>query len=144
MNYTIEQLLLMVKEEAQKEKIDKISNAKDVYAATVDYWDKEQEHFIAIALDGASKIIAKEVMHLGTSNQTIVHPRDTLRFCLKHNAVGFIVVHNHPSGTKEPSKADTKVTQRLKEAGKLIGIQLLDHVIVTTSGYYSFSDEELL
>jgi len=144
MNYSFEQLLLMVKEEAKKIEINKISDAKDVYAAMVDYWGKEQEHFITIALDGASNIIAKEETHKGTLNQSLVHLRDIFRFCLKHNAAGFIVVHNHPSGTKEPSRADTQITQRIKEAGKLIGIELLDHVIVTTGGYYSFSDEDML
>ena len=97
-----------------------------------------------ITLDGASKVIEKRVIHIGTLNQSLVHPREVFRPAILDNAAGIIIAHNHPSGTLEASRADLQITQRLKEVSKLVGIELLDHVIVSKEGYCSFSDEGCL
>jgi len=142
--YSMTQLLLMVREEAQRLDIKRITSAQDVYSLLQDYSAKDREHFITISLDGRSKVIEKRVIHVGTLNQSLVHPREVFRPAILDNAAGIIIAHNHPSGTLEASRADIQITQRLKEVAKLVGIELLDHVIISKEGYYSFSDEGLL
>ena len=135
------QLLLMVKEEAQRSTIDRITSAQDVYSLLHEYSTADREHFLLVTLDGASKVINKRVIHIGTINQSLVHPREVFRPAILDNAVGVIIAHNHPSGTLEASRADISITQRLKEVSKLVGIDLLDHVIIAKGGYYSFSED---
>ncbi len=142
--YSMTELLQMVQEESHRQSIDRITSASDVYSLLADYSTKEQEHFLLITLDGASKVIEKRVIFIGTLNQSLVHPREIFRPAILDNSAGIIVAHNHPSGTLEASRADVQVTQRLKEVSKLVGIELLDHVIISKKGYYSFSDEGLL
>ena len=143
-DYSMEELLQMVQEKATEYNVDRITSASDVYAALAEYSTKEQEHFMLITLDGASKIIEKRVIFIGTLNQSLVHPREVFRPAILDNSAGIIIAHNHPSGTLEASRADIQITQRLKEVAKLVGIELLDHVIISKNGYYSFSDEGLL
>ena len=102
------------------------------------------ENFVIITLDGGSKVIRAEMVYRGTLNQSLVHPRDIFRIAIEDNSAGIIIAHNHPSGTLSASRSDIQITSRLKEASKIIGIELLDHVIVTSDGYYSLSDEGLL
>ncbi len=142
--YTLTELLLMVQEEVHKSYPDRITSASDVYRVLHKYATKDQEHFLLLTLDGASKIIEKRVIFIGTLNQSLVHPREIFRPAIHDNAAGVIISHNHPSGTLEASRADVQITQRLKEVAKLVGIELLDHVIISSNGYYSFSDEGLL
>ena len=142
--YSMKELLLMVEEKAKEMKIKKIKNAEEVYALLHEYADKEQEHFLLITLDAANKMIDHTVVFMGTLNQSLVHPRDIFRKALHDNAAGIIIAHNHPSGTLEPSRADIQITQRLKEAAQLVGIELLDHVILAKNGYYSFVDEGMI
>jgi len=131
----------MVKEEAQRSTIDRITSAQDVYSLLHEYSTADREHFLLVTLDGASKVINKRVIHIGTINQSLVHPREVFRPAILDNAVGVIIAHNHPSGTLEASRADISITQRLKEVSKLVGIDLLDHVIIAKGGYYSFSED---
>ena len=142
--YSMTQLLLMVKEEAQRQNIERITSAQDVYTLLHAYGTQEKEHFLLLTLDGASHIIEQRVIHIGTLNQSLVHPREIFRPAIQDNSAGIIIAHNHPSGTLEASRADIQITQRLKEVSKLVGIELLDHVILASAGYYSFSDEGLL
>ena len=123
---------------------NKITSSQDVYDLLLEYHDKEQEHFILITLDGASRVIQERVISLGTINQTLVHPREVFRNAICDNAAGIIVAHNHPSGQLEASLEDREVTKRLKEVGTLIGIELLDHVIFTVGGHISLRDEGML
>lgn len=122
----------------------KISEAKDVYELLCDYAVKKQEYFIALTLDGASHLIEKRIISIGTLNQSLVHPREVFADAVTDRAAGIIVAHNHPGGQLAPSREDERVTQRLKEAGRLLGIELLDHVIVAKGGYYSFQEEGML
>jgi len=122
----------------------RITDAKDVYEELKSFSSKSQEHFLTITLDGASHIINTRTVFIGTLNQSLVHPREVFTDAIADRAAGIIIAHNHPSGTLEASRADVAITQRLKEVSKLVGIELLDHVILSKHGYYSFSDEGLL
>jgi DNA repair protein RadC len=122
----------------------RITSAKEVYEELKEFSIKNQEHFLSITLDGASHIINTRTVFIGTLNQSMVHPREVFADAIADRAAGIIIAHNHPSGTLEASRADIQITQRLKEVSKLVGIELLDHVILSKHGYYSFSDEGLL
>ncbi len=143
-NYTMTELLQMVREKAHEYNIQRITSASDVFSLLQEYSTEDREHFITITLDGQSKVIEKRVIHIGTLNQSLVHPREVFRPAILDSAAGIIIAHNHPSGTLEASRADVRITQRLKEVAKLVGIELLDHVIISKEGFYSFSDEGLL
>ena len=102
-----------------------------------DIRDKKQEYFVCLTLDGANRLIAKRVVTIGTLTASLVHPREVFADAIADRAASIIVVHNHPSGSLEASQADKNVTSRLAEAGKLLGITLNDHLIVTAQGYKS-------
>ncbi|HIP18247.1 MAG TPA: JAB domain-containing protein [Sulfurovum sp.] len=122
----------------------RITSAGEVYEELKEFSIKKQEHFLSITLDGASHIINTRTVFIGTLNQSMVHPREVFTDAIADRAAGIIIAHNHPSGTLEASRADVQITQRLKEVSKLVGIELLDHVILAKDGFYSFSDEGLL
>ena len=121
-----------------------ITNASSAYAYLQEYHHLDREHFIAITLDGSSRVINTHIISIGTLNQSLVHPREVFYPAIKDKAAAIIIAHNHPSGQLFPSRADKQVTTRLKDAGKLIGIEIIDHIILTPDGYYSFQDEGLL
>lgn len=122
----------------------KISSSSDVYDELKEYHNKKQEYFLAIYLDGANRILLTTVITIGILNQSLVHPREVFAPAIEHRCASIIVAHNHPSGQLEPSSADITITKRLKESGRLLGIELLDHLIFTRDGYYSFNEEGLL
>jgi len=122
----------------------KITSADDVYRELQEYSNKRQEYFLAITLDGASHIIQKRIISIGTLNQSLVHPREVFSDAIADRAAGIIIAHNHPSGQLTPSIEDKRVTKRLKEVGSIMGIELLDHVILSSDGYFSFREEALL
>ncbi len=121
-----------------------ITNANRAYEHLHEYHHLDREHFIAITLDGASRVIGTHTISIGTLNQSLVHPREVFYPAIKDKAAAIIIAHNHPSGQLFPSRADKQVTTRLKDAGKLIGINIVDHIILTPDGYYSFQDEGVL
>ena len=104
--------------------------------------DRPQEVFSAILLDAQNKATGIVEVSVGTLNCSLVHPREVFRAAILQNANAIIIGHNHPSGDCTPSREDDSVTERLREAGKLIGINVLDHVIVTDhpSDYFSYSE----
>ena len=118
-----------------------ITNAATVYDYLREYRHKDKEHFLALTLDGASRVIDTHIISIGTLNQSMVHPREVFYPAIQDRAAAIIIAHNHPSGECSPSLADKKVTVRLKEVGKLVGIDVIDHIILTREGYYSFQDE---
>ncbi|HHH20235.1 MAG TPA: DNA repair protein RadC [Campylobacterales bacterium] len=122
----------------------KITSAEEIYQELKAFSTKQQEYFLTITLDGASHIINTRTVFIGTLNQTLVHPREVFADAIADRAAGIIIAHNHPSGTLRPSRADMQITDRLSEVSKLVGIELLDHVIIAKGGFYSFSDEGLL
>ncbi|MDW7661977.1 MAG: DNA repair protein RadC [Bacillota bacterium] len=106
--------------------------------------DLKVEKFISVLLNTKNEIINWEVVSIGSLNASIVHPREVFNRAIKRSAASILVVHNHPSGHVNPSKEDIHVTKRLFEAGNLIGIPLVDHIIIGKSGYYSFKEENQL
>ncbi len=86
----------------------------------------------------------KETISIGTLNANLVHPREVFEPALKYSAADIIVAHNHPSGDPKLSEEDLEITKRLADDGKIMGIELLDHVIIATNSYFSFKDEKLL
>ena len=96
---------------------------------------KQQEYFVCLTLDGANRLIAKRIISIGTLTSSLVHPREVFSDAITDRAASIIVAHNHPSGNLQPSGADRAVTERLREAGELLGIALLDHLIITKDSF---------
>lgn len=103
--------------------------------------DKKQEYFLSLTLYGASNLIQKRTVFIGTLNHSIVHPREIFADAITDRAAGIIFVHNHPTCNAEPSEQDIKITQRLVEVGKIVGIEVIDHIIISRNGYFSFQVE---
>lgn len=100
-----------------------------------DIRDKKQEYFVCLTLDGANRLIAKRTITIGTLTSSLVHPREVFADAITDRAASIIVAHNHPSGNLEISQDDKDVTERLTESGDLLGIKLIDHIVVTKSGF---------
>ena len=122
----------------------KITVAEDVLPLVADIAAKPQEHFVCISLNGASEVIEKRVVSMGLLDQTPVHPREVFADVIADRAAAVIFVHNHPNGDPQPSEADRRTHDRLTEAAKILGLRVLDHVIVTKKGYYSFQESGLV
>jgi len=103
--------------------------------------DKDREHFIVVSLDTKNQPVSINVCHIGSLNASIVHPREVMKSAILSNAASIIVGHNHPSGKAEPSQEDIEVTKRLVEAGKIIGIEVLDHIIVGDGMFTSLKEK---
>ncbi len=122
----------------------KITSSKDVYEELKDYGDKKQEYFLAVYLDGANHICDVKVITIGILNKSLVHPREVFAFAIENRCASVIVAHNHPSAVLEPSEGDIEVTKRLKKSGEILGIELLDHIILSKNGYFSFNENAML
>jgi DNA repair protein RadC len=103
-----------------------------------------KEHFLIASFDVRNRLIACDLLTIGILNASLVHPRETFIPALRHHASFVVVGHNHPSGDLAPSEEDLTVTTRLEAAGKILGIELFDHVIVGQEGYVSFREQHLL
>ena len=114
--------------------IDSPEKAAEQFA---DIRDKKQEYFVCLTLDGANRLIAKRVISIGTLTASLVHPREVFAEAITDRAASIIVAHNHPSGNLEPSIADKEVTERLRQAGEILGIEVLDHLILGGEGFRS-------
>lgn len=121
-----------------------LNQVHDVLPLVEDIRHKKQEYFLTITVDGAKNLIAKRIIFIGTLNQSMVHPREVFADAISDRAAGIIFIHNHPSGQCEPSEEDLQTTQKLIEAAKLLGIEVLDHIIVGQKGHYSFVEEGVL
>ena len=104
----------------------------------------EQEHFVAITLNGAGEVINTRVITIGLLNHSLVHPRETFRGAILDNAASIIIAHNHPSGSLEPSPQDKMITHQLVNAGDIIGIQVLDHIIITKGNFFSMKEHGMM
>ncbi|MDR1184598.1 MAG: DNA repair protein RadC [Coriobacteriales bacterium] len=114
-----------------------IANTDDAIAQLGNIRDKKQEHFAVLTLDGANRLISNTVVFQGTLDQSLVHPREIFAKAIEDRAASIIVAHNHPSGSVEPSADDREITSKLKEAGRLLGIKVLEHIIVSKTAYRS-------
>ena len=101
---------------------------------------EEQENFRVLLLDGKNRLIRDVLVSVGSLSASIVHPREVFSPAVRERAAGVILAHNHPSGDPEPSRDDIELTGRLREAGTILGIAVIDHVIVGRESYYSFVD----
>jgi DNA repair protein RadC len=126
----------------------KISSSKDIYGLLKQIWDENkmemQEQFKVILLNRGNRVIGVYQASTGGICGTVADPRLILAAAIKSLAVAVVLSHNHPSGNLKPSRADEELTRKIKEAARYHDVQVLDHVIVTTEGYYSFADEGLL
>lgn len=116
-----------------------IDSPEKAVAQLGDIRDKKQEYFVCLTLDGANRLIAKRTITIGTLTASLVHPREVFAEAITDRAAGIIVAHNHPSGGLEPSQADKDSTKRLREAGGILGISFIDHIIVTSKEYRSIA-----
>ena len=121
-----------------------ISDAKDAVAQLSDMRDLKKEHLVALYLNAKNQLVHKETISMGTLNANLVHPREVFEPALKYTAAQIIATHNHPSGDPKPSEDDLEVTKRLTEAGKMMGIEVMDHVIISKNSYFSFKEEKIL
>ena len=104
--------------------------------------DNSREHFVALYLDGQHQVAAYSIVSIGTANQAPVSPREVFQRAVLTGAISIVVAHNHPSESTVPSHEDRAVTTRLREAGELLGIKVLDHLIVTNSAFLSMKDDD--
>ncbi len=114
-----------------------IRGAGDIAALFADLRDAEQEHFDCLTLDGSHCVIARHSLTVGLVNQALVHPREAFRRALEDNAVAVAFAHNHPGGSLEPSPQDRQATLRLIQAGEILGVRVIDHLLVTSRGWRS-------
>jgi len=105
---------------------------------------KKQEYFICITLNGGNRLLSKRIVTIGLLDQALVHPREVFAEAIRERAAKVIVAHNHPAGDNAPSREDVKVTENLAQAADILGIEFLDHVIITETGYFSFREEGFL
>jgi DNA repair protein RadC len=122
----------------------KIQKPEDILQIVNSYREKPQEHFICISLSGAGEVIQSRVVTIGTLNHSLVHPREVFAGAITDRAASVICVHNHPSGSLEASPQDVAITRQLQEAGAILGIQLLDHIIITRAGFSSLKEKGLV
>lgn len=117
---------------------------EDVWKELKDIRDNKKEHFIIFYLDSRNQEIKREIISVGSLNASLVHPREVFEPAVKNLAAQIVLAHNHPSGDPEPSEEDLEINKRLVEAGKILGIEVIDHIIVTQNSYFSFKEKELL
>jgi DNA repair protein RadC len=128
--------------EKKKEKITQSADIAGFLRAKLEY--RKQEVFAVVFLNRGNKVTHLEIISEGGMTGTVADPRVILKKALEHNATSLILCHNHPSGNTRPSKSDEALTQKIKQAASLLDIQLMDHIIVSSEGYFSFADEGLL
>ncbi len=121
-----------------------ILKAEDVWNFCSDIRGMQREHFVAFYLDTQNNLIERQTISIGTLNSSLVHPREVFEPALLFHSASIIIAHNHPSGELEPSAEDMEVTRRLIDAGRIIGIDILDHIILSKNGYLSFQQKNLL
>lgn len=106
--------------------------------------DLKKERFLVLLLDGKNRVIREVEISVGSLNQSLVHPREVFNPAVRESAAAIILVHNHPTGDPTPSREDIEITRRLKEAGELMGIRILDHVIIGINQFVSLVDKGLM
>jgi len=122
----------------------KITTPSDVYSWLRPYCDKKQEHFIVFTINGGNEILSRRVVTVGLLNSSQIHPREVFADAISDRAASVILAHNHPSGNSEPSVEDIRVTKKLKSAGEILGVTILDHLVFSETGYTSFLERKLL
>ncbi|MFH1457097.1 MAG: DNA repair protein RadC [Patescibacteria group bacterium] len=117
---------------------------KDVWQELKDIRDNKKEHFVIFFLDARNQEIKREIISIGSLNANLVHPREVFEPAIRHIVAQIIIAHNHPSGDFSPSEDDLILTKKLVKAGKILGIDIIDHIIVTKNNYFSFKENNLI
>jgi DNA repair protein RadC len=123
---------------------DSLLSPRQVSDQCDSFRSKKKEHFCIFFLNTQNQIIGREIISIGTLNASLVHARECFRTAIVKNCCSIVLAHNHPSGSLEPSAEDLSVTKRLVDAGRLLGIEVQDHVIVTAQAYTSFKEQRLI
>lgn len=140
-----EKLLEMVRRVMEEAPLRYIRKPEDVYQeVAADLSTLDKEHFMVILLNTKNRIISKETISVGSLNSAIVHPREVFKTAIIKGAASIVCVHNHPSGDPTPSSEDIRLTKRLIQAGEILGIDALDHVVVGIEGYISLREKGLV
>lgn len=145
-SFELSKRLLKENLELEKERIKKnaISNPGEIVKfIKPEIEDYAKEHFFVVSFDVRNRLIGIDKTSKGTLSASLVHPRETFESAIRRHAAQIIVAHNHPSGDSDPSDDDIRITKRLYEAGKIMGIELIDHIIVTKDGYCSLKDKNI-
>jgi DNA repair protein RadC len=121
-----------------------ISKILQAWLKTEDSIEKEKEHFIVVSFNVRSKIKSIDIVSIGMVDGVLVHPREVFRRAIIEASTKILIAHNHPSGVCLPSDEDIKVTERVKQAGDIVGIKLVDHIVFAESDFYSFANNNLL
>lgn len=135
-------VLALGKRLQNKEKPE-ILTPQDVWKLCADFRESKREHFVAFYLDTQGRVIERQIISIGTLDASLVHPREVFEPAVSLRAASVIVAHNHPSGNLEPSSEDETLTRRLEESGKILGIRLEQHVIITQTGFCGFMEPSL-
>ena len=130
--------------EVEDNNLPVISSAKDAVAQLQELRTAKKENFVVLYLNARNQLICKEIISVGTLNANLVHPREVFKPAIDNFAASIIIAHNHPSGGAEPSDNDLSTTNRLKEAGKIMGIELLDHIIITKTSFFSLKEKKMI
>jgi len=115
----------------------RISSPGDAYTVLKRYANARTERFLVVLLNGAHDVVSTRIITVGLLNRTIVHPREVFRPAIVENAASVLLSHNHPSNRLDPSQEDLDITKRLQDAGEILGIPVLDHLIIGRIGFYS-------
>jgi DNA repair protein RadC len=127
--------------------MEKVCGSRDVYEVLQRIWSPKIDHieeFIVLCLNRANRVLGWARVSQGGLSGTVADPKVIFQVALKSNSCSIIIAHNHPSGNLNPSEADIQLTRKLKDAGVLLDLPVLDHLIISSEGYYSFADEGLL
>jgi|SRR5581483_3717558 len=135
--------ILELRNRFSRKKLETIS-PEDAWKLCADVRESKKEHFVVFYLDAQERVIERQIVSVGLLNTTLVHPREVFEPAVALHAAGIVIAHNHPSGDSRPSQEDKFITTRLIEAGKILGIDVLDHVILSKSDYFSFAKESLM
>lgn len=122
-----------------------MTSAKEIYnlvKSKISNYNKE--HLVVLSFDIRNKFLGMDTVSVGILNANLTHPRETFDAAIRRHASHIIIAHNHPSGDTEPSEDDLEITKRLIEAGKILGIEVIDHIIVTKANFFSFKEKKLI
>jgi DNA repair protein RadC len=146
--YQVAEIQLSYKSNVKPSLRPKIECSRDAYNVFVESWDDTKlefvEQFKMMLMNRANKVLGIFEVSTGGTSGTVADPKLIFAAAIKCGACGIILAHNHPSGNLQPSQADRELTRKLKDGGTLLEIQVLDHIVLTTEGYYSFADEGLI
>jgi len=132
----------LFKEKSEKEIY--INSSEDAIKELAHIKENKKENFVVLYLDARNKLIYKETVSIGSLNANLVHPREVFEPAVRYLAAQIVLAHNHPSGDPEPSEDDLLLTKKLVESGKILGIEVFDHIIVAKDGFFSFKNKGLI